>query len=325
MAYVQAKQQIYANSRYGRNLLIMDQVDDICIGLPNDATRTALWTHHETMEDFLERARARQRYDEAEARRIKEKVRISESHSQPSKKKNESRATGSKQSSKTNDSEKTSEGTKSEHKNQPGEKKVFYKKRYSDECYNCGKLNHIAKNCPEPKTEKTIRAEARRASRELSASSTTQPQANCFIRSTRVIKSTREDLPVIVAKINGGIIEVCIDTGANVSVINAAKVPKKTCQYPWIGARTIEVLGRSCEAMNTISACIEVESVKVDLPNIIVVEALPVDMLLGSDWRSLANVLYAVHANNDVMVVPEDEMASCEPQQNGMPKEGKAL
>ncbi len=74
MAYVQAKQQIYSNSRDGWNLLVMDQVDDIRIDLRNEATKTALWTHYDTMDVFLQRARAHKWYDETEGRRIKEKA-----------------------------------------------------------------------------------------------------------------------------------------------------------------------------------------------------------------------------------------------------------
>ncbi len=90
-------------------------------------------------------------------------------------------------------------------------------------------------------------------------------------------------------------------------------------------AGTIKVLGQDCEAWDTISAKVKVEAIKVDLPNIIVVEALPVDMLLGSDWRAMASVLYAVHANNDVIFIPEDEMSPIETRQHESTRKQKHL
>ncbi|KAH8035052.1 hypothetical protein HPB51_004293 [Rhipicephalus microplus] len=155
-------------------------------------------------------------------------------------------------------------------------------------CFNCGDIGHLSRDCRKPKTPATIRAEEKRAKRDNSSheTGTTSPrQANCFLHSTGgtllIVSGTANNRPV----------RVCIDSGANLSIMSANALTDDIPTNAWVSRENIEVLNRSI--CPTLAATLDVTlgTTNVRLEDVVVTE-LPsgIDLILGSDWRRVANV-----------------------------------
>ncbi|KAH7961807.1 hypothetical protein HPB52_012240 [Rhipicephalus sanguineus] len=83
-------------------------------------------------------------------------------------------------------------------------------------CFNCGDIAHLSRDCSTLKTPATIRADEKRAKRDYSSQGTGHArQANCFLH------STGGTLPVVSGTANNRPVRVCIDSGANISIVSA--------------------------------------------------------------------------------------------------------
>ncbi|XP_064461924.1 uncharacterized protein LOC135372149 [Ornithodoros turicata] len=171
-------------------------------------------------------------------------------------------------------------------------------------CFNCSELGHISRHCPKPKSAATLRAEVKRRQ----PSNEHQPRRDTTHNTSRVncfINTTSNNLPLIKAMISGNtLVNACIDTGANVSVVKSSVIPPNVATSPWSSQERVTVIDKELIPDKVTELDIIVGTTKTRLPNIIV-SPLPdnVDLLLGSDWRQLANVDVTFHNSNDVTIV----------------------
>ncbi|KAH8009204.1 hypothetical protein HPB51_012702 [Rhipicephalus microplus] len=109
-------------------------------------------------------------------------------------------------------------------------------------CFNCGDIGHLSRDCRKPKTPATIRADEKRAKKDNSSheTGTTSPrQANCFLH------STGGTLPIVSGTANNRPVRVCIDIGANLSIMSANSLMDDIPTHAWVSRENIEVLNRS--------------------------------------------------------------------------------
>ncbi|KAH6931883.1 hypothetical protein HPB50_001309 [Hyalomma asiaticum] len=124
-------------------------------------------------------------------------------------------------------------------------------------------------------------------------------QANCFLH------STGGTLPVVTGYVNKRPVRVCIDSGANISIISARALPDDVPTHAWVSRDEIEVLNRSIRPTSAATLHIGLGNTNVLLEDVVVTE-LPngIDVILGSDWPRTANVDVTFHTTNDVTIVP---------------------
>ncbi|KAL1466430.1 hypothetical protein MTO96_042737 [Rhipicephalus appendiculatus] len=110
-----------------------------------------------------------------------------------------------------------------------------FKKPSMQRCFNCNENGHISRDCPKPKTRATQRAEEKRREQPRSdnTTETSVKQVNCFL------ESTGGTLPVVNGLLNASSpVKVCIDTGANVSLISPQALPPKATLTAWTSTLT---------------------------------------------------------------------------------------
>lgn len=174
--------------------------------------------------------------------------------------------------------------------------KPFKRTRQSN-CFNCDQPGHFSRDCPEPKTAATIRAEEKRAQKGTGPN---DKNVHCFLR------TTGDSLPIVTAFTEKNRpLKACIDTGANISIIDPRALPQDACVSPWSRAEEfVNVLDNKLTPDKCTSLTISVGSTTVKVPEILILP-LPksIDLLLGSDWRQLANVEVTFHVSNDITIV----------------------
>lgn len=108
-------------------------------------------------------------------------------------------------------------------------------------CYNCNEPGHPSRQCSRPKSAATIRAQEHRAGRanDPGGRSATGRQANCFL------KSTGGSLPIVTGFVNNRPVRVCIDSGANVSILSESAVGPEIRSHPWTTPDEIQVLNHT--------------------------------------------------------------------------------
>ncbi|KAH7984045.1 hypothetical protein HPB52_016514 [Rhipicephalus sanguineus] len=194
-------------------------------------------------------------------------------------------------------------------------------------CFNCSVFGHISRDCPKPKTIATLKAEQRRNSRQDAAFDRSEDRnVHCFLR------TTGDALPIVTAHTTGGTeLRACIDTGSNVSIVDPKALPasaeKATCK----NHELVTVLDKQVKPEWTTSLSIIVGKLTTRIPEVLVLPLPPtMDLLLGSDWRSLANVDVTFHVSNDVTLISLPTQAATQqvvdtvsPQQP--PRTGEAL
>ncbi|KAH8026926.1 hypothetical protein HPB51_000222 [Rhipicephalus microplus] len=187
-------------------------------------------------------------------------------------------------------------------------------------CFNCGDIGHLSRDCRKPKTPATIRADEKRAKRDNSSheTGTTSPrQANCFLH------SMGGTLPIVSGTANNRPVCVCIDSGANLSIMSANALTDDIPTHAWVSHENIEVLNRSI--CPTLAATLDVTlgTTNVRLEDVVVTE-LPsgIDLILGSDWRRVANVDVTFHTSNDVTIVPVEPSGKFSSSEVPPPKQG---
>ncbi|XP_049276198.1 uncharacterized protein LOC125760327 [Rhipicephalus sanguineus] len=169
-------------------------------------------------------------------------------------------------------------------------------------CFNCGDIGHLSRDCSKPKTPATIRADEKRAKRDNSShgTGTASPrQANCFLH------STGGTLPIVSGTANNRPVRVCIDSGANISIMSANALTDDIPTHAWVSREDIEVLNRSIRPTLAATLDVTLGTTNVRLEDVVVTE-LPsgIDLILGSDWRRVASVDVTFHRSNDVTIVP---------------------
>lgn len=98
--------------------------------------------------------------------------------------------------------------------------------------------------------------------------------------------------------------KVCIDSGANVSLISAEALPPDTPVTHWKSQDRIETLDRTIQPKLSATIDITVGNTRTTLSNVVVSPLpKPLDIILGSDWRRNANVEVTFHPTNDVTLV----------------------
>ncbi|KAL1486730.1 hypothetical protein MTO96_031279 [Rhipicephalus appendiculatus] len=101
--------------------------------------------------------------------------------------------------------------------------------------------------------------------------------------------------------------------------------------YTWVSREKIEVLNRSTRPTRAAALGVPLGTMNVQLRDIVVTE-LPsgIDVILGSDWRRVANVYVTFHTSNDVTIVqvePPKRISSevAPPKRNAPRCTGEAL
>ncbi|KAL1429730.1 hypothetical protein MTO96_015838 [Rhipicephalus appendiculatus] len=187
-------------------------------------------------------------------------------------------------------------------------------------CFNCGDIGHMSRDCSKPKTPATIRADEKRAKRDNSShgtGTTSSRQANCFLH------STGGTLPIVSGTANNRPVRVCIDSGANISIMSANALTDDIPTHAWVSREDIEVLNRSIRPTLAATLDVTLGTTNVRLEDVVVTE-LPsgIDLILGSDWRRVASVDVTFHTSNDVTIVPVEPTGKSSSSEVPHPKQG---
>ncbi|KAH8001181.1 hypothetical protein HPB51_026313 [Rhipicephalus microplus] len=153
---------------------------------------------------------------------------------------------------------------------------------------------------------------------QIHSTRTTSPrQVNCFLH------STGGTLPIVSGTANNRSVRVCIDSGANLSIMSATALTDDIPTHAWVSCENIEVLNRSI--CPTLAATLDVTlgTTNVRLEDVVVTE-LPsgIDLILGSDWRRVANVDVTFHTSNVVTIVPVKPSGKFSSSEVPPPKQG---
>lgn len=128
---------------------------------------------------------------------------------------------------------------------------------------------------------------------------TTLRNVNCFL------PTSGNDPPIVDATIKSGkTMKVCINTGANVSIIRPEAISYNSGVTVRSNRAEINLFGTRTRPDKVTTLTITVGTIQVQLQELFVTE-LPgfVDVLVGSDWRKVANVDDTFQTGNDVTIV----------------------
>ncbi|KAH6924513.1 hypothetical protein HPB50_018979 [Hyalomma asiaticum] len=127
-------------------------------------------------------------------------------------------------------------------------------------------------------TPATIRADERRSARDNGNRGTGKfRQAHCFLH------STGGTLPVVTGYVNKRPVCVCIDSGANISIIIARALPDDVPTHAWVSRDEIEVLDRSIRPTRAATLHIGLGNTNV-LLEVVVVTDCPTESTSFSVW-----------------------------------------
>ncbi|KAH8021192.1 hypothetical protein HPB51_012587 [Rhipicephalus microplus] len=100
-------------------------------------------------------------------------------------------------------------------------------------------------------------------------------------------------------------VRVCIDSGANLSIMSADALTDDIPTHAWVSREDIEVLNRRIRLTLAGTLDVTLGTTNVRLEDTVVTE-LPsgIDLILGSEWRRVANVDVTSHTSNNVTIVP---------------------
>ncbi|KAH8035399.1 hypothetical protein HPB51_005123 [Rhipicephalus microplus] len=167
----------------------------------------------------------------------------------------------------------------------------------SHSCFNCSGIGHLSHDYSKRKTPATVRANEKRAKRDNSShgtGTTSSRQANCFLH------TTGGTLPIVSGTANNRTVRVCIDSGANLSIMSANALTNDIPTHTWVSCKDIEVLNRSIRPTLAATLDVTLGTTNVRLEDDVVTE-LPsgIDLILGSDWQQVTNVDVTFHTSND--------------------------
>ncbi|KAL1445300.1 hypothetical protein MTO96_029256 [Rhipicephalus appendiculatus] len=168
-------------------------------------------------------------------------------------------------------------------------------------CFNCTENGHISRDCLKARTRATQRAEERRREQPSSdnTTETSVKQVNCFL------ESSGGTLPVVNGLLNASSpVKVCIDTGANVSLISPQALPPNATLTAWTSGNRIEILDKTINPEMSAEIDIMIGTTRTTLSKVVVCPLpKPIDVILGSNWRQKVNVQVIFHPSNDVTLV----------------------
>ncbi|KAL1441861.1 hypothetical protein MTO96_008250 [Rhipicephalus appendiculatus] len=163
--------------------------------------------------------------------------------------------------------------------------------------------------------------ETSRDDRSHGTGTTSPRQVNCFLH------SMGGTLAIVSSSVNNRPVRVCIDSGANISIMSALSAGIPT--HAGVSREKIEVLNRSIRPTRAATLDVTFGTTNVLLREVVVTE-LPsrIDLILGSDWRRVANADATFHTSNDVTIVPVEPTEQPEvapPKRNAPRRTGEAL
>ncbi|KAL1417166.1 hypothetical protein MTO96_000649 [Rhipicephalus appendiculatus] len=140
-------------------------------------------------------------------------------------------------------------------------------------CFNCGDIGHLSRT-------------------------TSSRQANCLLH------STGGTLPIVSGTANNRPVRICIESGANISIMSVNALTDDVPTHAWVSREDIEVLNRTIRPTLAATLDVTLGTTNARLEDVVVIE-LPsgIDLILGSDWRRVASVDVTFHMSNDVTIV----------------------